>query len=123
MKIAGIAGGVGTTVAALILEAIDGGLDLTDADIVLARNDYRCGRALVERDVPREAVIFLLVDPERPLTRADFESIIGRPVWTLELSPAVARADDAGLLGPEVANRSVVRYRGQLLAAASKVSA
>lgn len=97
MKVAGIAGGVGTTVVATLLGAEDCGLDVEGADIVVARNDYRCAKALVER-CPASARVLLIMEPERSLQSSDFVAVLGRSVLVWNHSPMVAQADDAGLL-------------------------
>jgi predicted membrane-bound spermidine synthase len=101
IKVAGIAGGVGTTVLATILKANDVGRDAVhDADIVVARNDFRCAQALLHAGLRPEQHVVLIMEPGRSLTLRDFEDILGSHIRisTVDLDPAVARMDDAGLL-------------------------
>lgn len=97
MKVAGIAGGVGTTVVATLLGAEDCGTDVEGADIVVARNDYRCAKALIDR-CPSNARVLLILEDGRTLSSDDFEAILGRSVVAWPANPTLARADDAGLL-------------------------
>lgn len=96
MRVAGIAGGVGTTVVAAVLDAEDIGRDVENADLIVARNDYRCAKALLTARA--EQIIVLIVEPQRALTEQDFTDVLGRAVIAVAHDPAVARADDAGLL-------------------------
>lgn len=108
LKVAGIAGGVGTTVLATIIGGEDLGLfgvhddydGYSDADIIVARNDFRSAKALVDalEYISPEALVALVVEPDRALSIRDFEDATGRSVFVIERTAAVARADDAGLL-------------------------
>lgn len=101
LKIAGIAGGVGTTVTATLLEGIDNHMFLTNADIVVARNDFRCLKALNDRVHHRIGItvkILLICEPNRALTVADFQRTLERDVCRIDVSKQIARADDANSL-------------------------
>lgn len=102
VKVAGIAGGVGTTVLTTILGGVES--DIRDADIVVARNDFRCAQALVsamhDDSLASRAIIFLFVDDQRALDVSDFVDVLDHKwqVVDIPLDHAIARADDAGLL-------------------------
>jgi hypothetical protein len=111
LKIHGIAGGVGATVLATILgaEEVD---DRHQADIVVARNDYRCARALVT-DSTFGGVVVLVEEFGRALTADDFRLILPtHSIVAVTADMAIARADDAGLL--DVARPAVRRYVTQV---------
>lgn len=115
LTIAGIAGGVGTTVVATLLGATDNGRDLTGADVIVARNDYRCASALTKASIPSHAVVLLIREPGRALTYSDFAYLVPNNVITIDADPAIARADDAGLL--DVPRRAHERFRNLVAAA------
>jgi hypothetical protein len=106
LTIAGVAGGVGTTVVATVLDAIDAGRETEGADVLVARNDYRCAKALLELARPGQVVI-VLIEPGRALRIEDFVDVLqpyktGIEVHAIDCSVSVARADDAGLLTTNV---------------------
>lgn len=113
IKVAGIAGGVGTTVLATLLNGTipdpsednvfhelvvgDCGRYYGEADVIVARNDYRCVRALVSL-AWRPALLVVIAEPNRSLTTQDIEDCLGVTFVTLPFDYSLARADDAGLL-------------------------
>lgn len=102
VSVAGIAGGVGTTVLATVLGGVE--VEVTGADFVVARNDFRCAKALsvaagTGKLLPTSTVV-LLMESGRALEASDFEAVLGTSfrIVAIPLDLAVARADDAGIL-------------------------
>lgn len=113
LRVAGIAGGVGTTLVATLIGGTDIGRDTEHANVIVARNDYRCAKALVEH-VRDDQKIVLIIEPGRALLVGDIEAAIGRTVdAAIYADPAIARSDDAGLI--ESHHGPVSRLRSDLL--------
>lgn len=75
-------------------------VEVADASVVVIRGCYLALRRAVDDDlVARAAGVVVLSEPERALSPADVADILGRPVLaTMEVTPRVARAVDAGVL-------------------------
>lgn len=113
--VAGIAGGVGTTVVAAVVGGIDAGRDIETADVIVARNDYRCARALFDADLHDGQRVLVICEPARSLTHDDFTHILQRPVEFIDADPRVGRADDAGLLDLDL-TKPGLGFRNPLIA-------
>lgn len=109
IKVAGIAGGVGTTVLATIIGGEDIGRDVERADIIVARNDFRSAHALVELHPPADQRLVLICEPGRALTVEDFEACVGREFIVIDADPSVARSDDAGILTANPTRKPIAR--------------
>jgi hypothetical protein len=101
-KVAGIRGGVGASAIATIIGADDVGQHIGAANVIVARNDYRCAQALVEEgDAVLNKTVVVFCEPGRALGEVDFRALFSPNVITWVFVPwseSVARADDAGLL-------------------------
>ncbi len=88
---------------------IDGGTAGTQQEITPSEHylvTRPCYLALMRALDRRPQGIVLLVEPERSLTRADIEDVLGLPVLaTMPVHPATARLIDAGLLATQPPRR------------------
>lgn len=70
-----------------------------DVTVLVTRACYMALRRAVNSGVEYDAIL-LLEEPDRALTMKDVERALGKPIIaTVPVSPMVARAVDAGLLG------------------------